>query len=275
MNCTHDEGRGTLMTIGINPTQRNRQGHAFGHWPDKVDNNDRFFCKPFYLPTSETDTLTGFAAHGNAPSIAKVGVIGANATSIGIAMGLLETDVPVTLFEFKRDALDSGLARAYAGYRSAVTEGRLTPDRRDRCMGLLAGTVNFHHLKDCDLIIDAKRTSAADKETLFRRLDQVAKPGAVLMTEASDVSVDQIAGWTRRLGNVLGFHVASSGNTDKTWTLVPGQDTTNESVNIVMALARRLHNVAIVCDLCHGITIDAKNAIPAGWCRFVEDRTGV
>jgi hypothetical protein len=47
MNCTHDEGRGTLMTIGINPTQRNRQGHAFGHWPDKVDNNDRFFVNLF------------------------------------------------------------------------------------------------------------------------------------------------------------------------------------------------------------------------------------
>jgi 3-hydroxyacyl-CoA dehydrogenase len=247
-NDLHHAYRGSQMNRARDPAQRNRQAHAFGHWPDQDDNNDRFFCKPFYLPTSDADTLAGLTAHGGAQAIGRVGIIGANTTSVGIAMRLLATDVPVTLYEFRRDSLDSGIALARSGYRNAVTKGGLSHDRRDRCMGLLAGTVNFHHLKDCDLIIDATWSSKADKEKLFRQLDQVAKFGAVLMTDVSEVSVDHIAGWTRRPGDVLGLHGESSGNLGKTWTIVPGTDTSSASLARVTALAQRLHNAAIVCD---------------------------
>jgi 3-hydroxyacyl-CoA dehydrogenase len=131
-------------------------------------------------------------------------------------------------------------------------------------MALLAGTVNFHHLRDCDLIVDTVSTDSAGKEKLFRRLDQVAKPDAVLATLASNVSVDHIAGYTRRSRDVLGMHVSSSPTIGEIWKLVPGRDTSTGTLDTVIALARKLHEKAAVTDPCHDNGIDAKNAVLDG-----------
>jgi 3-hydroxyacyl-CoA dehydrogenase len=191
-------------------------------------------------------------AHDSPRPVGRVGIIGANAMSIGVAMSVLNAHIPVTLFDPERASLDGGIALARSGYQNAVRHGELTLDERDIRLALLAGAINFHHLKDCDLIVDATRTDRASKEKLFRQLDQVAKPGAVLMMDASRVGVDHIAGCTRRSGEVLGLRLESATETGETWTIVPGKDTSGASLGTVIALARRLHNVAVVCDVCHG-----------------------
>jgi 3-hydroxyacyl-CoA dehydrogenase len=195
-------------------------------------------------------------------AVGRVGIIGANAVSIGLAISLLDAELPVTLFEIARGPLDSGVALAQSGYRNAVANGELRPEEGDRRMALLAGTVNFHHLKDCDLIIDAMSTDRASKEKLFRRLDQVAKPDAVLMTDASQVSVDHVAGCTRRSGDVLGMQFATSSDSGETWKVVPGKNTSSEALGTVSALAQRVHKLAAVCDQCQGISIHVKRALP-------------
>jgi 3-hydroxyacyl-CoA dehydrogenase len=202
-------------------------------------------------------------AHGTLRPVGRVGIIGANAISIGVAMRLLDAHIPVTLFDPERASLDGGIALARSGYQNAVTHGELMPDERDRRMALLAGAINFHHLKDCDLIVDATRTDRASKAKLFRRLDQVAKPGAVLMTDASRVGVDDIAGCTRRSADVLGLQLEGATDTGATWTIVPGKDTSGESLGTVIALARRLDKVAVVCGVCHDISIPVNSAMAA------------
>lgn len=184
--------------------------------------------------------------------VGRVGIIGANAVGIGIAVSLLDAGVPVTLFELDRESLDRGIALA-----------RPEADGRDSRMALLAGTVNFHHLKDCDLIVDAVDADREGKEKLFRRLDQVAKPGAVLMTHTSEVGVDHIAGCTRRPGDVLGLHVARSPTAGDTWTIVPGKDTSGETLGTVKALAGRLHRLSSVSGLGHRMADDTNGA--ASW----------
>jgi 3-hydroxyacyl-CoA dehydrogenase len=204
----------------------------------------------------------GLSAHGSARAVGRVGIIGANAVSMSFAMSLLDADLPVTLLELERGPLDKGVALARSGYRNAVANGELRPDQCDRRMALLAGAVNFHHLKDCDLIIDAMSTDRASKEKLFRSLDQVAKPGAVLMTDASHVSVDHIAGCTRRSGDVLGLHFVKSSDIGETWKIVPGKNTSSETLCTVSALAQRVHKLAAICDRCRGITIQVKRILP-------------
>jgi 3-hydroxyacyl-CoA dehydrogenase len=189
-------------------------------------------------------------AHEAPQTVGRVGIVGANAISIGIVISFLDADVPVTLFEPGREALDEVVALARTEYQAAVARGEIGPRERDRRMALLAGTVNFHHLKDCDLIVDAVGTGTAGKETLFRRLDQVARPHAILATLASNVSVDHIAGCTRRSRDVLGLHVSSSPDTGEIWQIVPGRDTSDATLSTVLALARKLHKVAAVADLC-------------------------
>lgn len=177
--------------------------------------------------------------------IGRVGIIGATRTSVGIAMRLADADVPVTLWERERASLARGIALARSTYQDFVAQGTLAPHALDRRMGLLAGTVNFHHLKDCDLVIDVTRTDTAARESLFHRLDQVTKPGAILMTRVSQ-GVDSLARCTRRAGAVLGLHVPSPGSPGQAWELVPGTWTSRETLATLVALAGKLRQVVAV-----------------------------
>ncbi len=262
MNSMQNEGSAMLALAGASVAPWNCPVHAFGHDLHEchhVSDDGRPVRTPAALPAAplaySADLLANLSAHGDARTIGRVGIIGANATSLGIAVSLLDADVPVTLYEREREPLDQIIALARSGYRTAVAKGALRPEQRDRCMALLAGTVNFHHLKDCDLIVDATCTDRAGKEQLFRRLDQVAKPGAVLATQASDAGVDHIAGCTRRAGDVLGLHVSRSSNTGERWQIMPGKDTSGASLATVIALARKLHQVAPVPG------VDAKSVV--------------
>lgn len=178
-------------------------------------------------------------ANASPRALRRVGIIGATTPGVAIAMDLLDAGVPVTLFELERTALDAGLAPARAA------------DGHERRLALLAGTVNFHHLKDCDLIIDTVETDAAGREALFRRLDQTARPGAILLTLAAQAGVDRIARCTRRAGEVLGLRVGAAGP-GPVWDLVRGSGTSGESLATVIALARKLQKDAAVADACHG-----------------------
>jgi 3-hydroxyacyl-CoA dehydrogenase len=205
-------------------------------------------------------------AHEAPRSVGRAGIVGANTISLGIVTSLLDAGVPVTLFDAERDSLDEVVLLVRTGYQAAVARGELGPHERDRHMALLAGTVNFHHLKDCDLIVDTVSTDSAGKEKLFRRLDQVAKPDAVLATLASNVSVDHIAGCTRRSGDVLGLQVSNSSTTCDIWKPVPGRDTSDATLNTVIALAQKLQEKGAVTDLGYGNRIDTKSAVFGGDC---------
>ena len=268
MNNMQNEVRDTLALAGVSVSPWNCSVHAFGHdlhQCHQVSDDDRPVCTPVCTPAAfpahRADLLADLPAHGEARTVGRVGIIGANAMSLGIAVSLLDAGVPVTLFEREREPLDKVIALARSGYRTAVAQGELGLHERDRRMALLAGTVNFHHLKDCDLIVDAACTDRAGKEKLFRRLDQVARLGAVLTTLASNASVDHIAGCTRRPGDVLGLHVSGSSHTGEIWKIVPGKDTSSASLATVIALARKLHKAAAVPGTCRGIVSDAKSVL--------------
>lgn len=187
----------------------------------------------------------------NAPSaslqaVGRVGIVGANAAGIGIAMSLVDADLPVTIFELDRASLRTGIAIARASYADAVLHGKLTAAARERRMALLAGSVNFHHLKDCDLVIDAVSTEMDAKLSLFRRLDETVKPGAILVTCTSPARVDHLAAGTRRAGEVFGLHLPSPAHVGETWTLIPGKASNGQSLATVLALVQHLGKACAV-----------------------------
>ena len=165
----------------------------------------------------------------NARAVGRVGIVGASSTGIAIVTQLLDAGVPVTLYEPDIAVLRAALSQI----RSPWSGGQ------DRRLALLAGTVNFHHLKDADLLIDA--TQGPGGEQLFGRLDQTAKRGAILATVAGVARVDALAGCTRRPGEVLGLRVpAQAGQAGQAWEPVPGRETSGATLATVIALARRL-----------------------------------
>jgi 3-hydroxyacyl-CoA dehydrogenase len=172
--------------------------------------------------------------------VRRVGIMGATTTGMGIAMHLLEADIPVTVLDLARETLDRATASARSNYQEAFLAGELTASQRDRRVALLAGTINLHHLKDCDVIMDALDTDIGAREKLLRRLNEVARPDVILMTCSATVDVNRLASLARCPENVLGFHLANGAGAPQGWQPVPGKATSAGALATATALARSL-----------------------------------
>ncbi|MRV71684.1 hypothetical protein GJ700_08085 [Duganella sp. FT92W] len=178
-----------------------------------------------------------FSRYGTAgmEAFSRVGIMGAGATGMGIADSLLESDIPVTIYELDREPLDLATAAMRSTYQNAVCDGELTVAQRDRRVALLAATINLHHLKDCDVIVDALHTSAAVRDGVLRRLNELAKPGAVLIAcvsdadEDADAEVNRIAALMRFPENVLGMRRTNGAGSEQ-WELVPAKATSERAL---------------------------------------------
>lgn len=184
--------------------------------------------------------------------IAKVGVIGAGTMGGGIAINFLSAGFPVAVLEMKQEALDKGFGAIRANYEGAVKKGRLTQDKMNACLGLLKGALSYADLGDCDLIIEAVYEDLAVKEAVFKELDKVAKPGAILASNTSTLDVNAIAGFTKRPTDVVGLHFFSPANVMKLLEVVRGAATAKDVLATVMQLAKKIRKTAVVAGVCDG-----------------------
>lgn len=187
-----------------------------------------------------------------ARNIAKVGVVGAGTMGGGISMNFLNAGIPVTILEQKPEALERGLATIRKNYEGQVKKGKLTPEKLEQRMGLLTPTLKYDDLKDCDLIIEAVFEEMGVKEQVFRTLDEVAKPGAILASNTSTLDVDQIAAFTRRPQDVVGMHFFSPANVMKLLEVVRGKQTAHDVLATVMQVAKKIRKTAVVSGVCDG-----------------------
>ena len=117
--------------------------------------------------------------------IAKVGVIGSGTMGGGIAMNMVNVGIPVTIVEVKREALDRGLGVIRKNYENTARKGRISQEEVEQRCGLITGSLDLKDLADCDLIIEAVFEDMAVKKDIFSRLDDIAKPGAILASNTS------------------------------------------------------------------------------------------
>jgi 3-hydroxyacyl-CoA dehydrogenase len=184
--------------------------------------------------------------------IASVGVIGAGTMGGGIAMNFLNAGLPVTLLEVNKEALDKGIATLRRNYESSLKKKKLTQAELDSRMALLTPSVSYDELRNADIVIEAVFEDLGVKEAVFRRLDSVAKPGAILATNTSTLDVDRIAAFTTRPADVLGLHFFSPANIMRLLEVVRGKATGKEVLATAMQLAKRIRKLAIVSGVCDG-----------------------
>ena len=185
-------------------------------------------------------------------TVAKVAVIGAGTMGGGISMNFLNAGIPVTILETKQEALDRGLATIRRNYEAQVKKGKLSAEKCEQRMALLTPTLDYAAVADADLIIEAVFEEMGVKEAVFRRLDQVAKPGAILATNTSTLDVDRIAAFTQRPQDVVGMHFFSPANVMKLLEVVRGAKTAPDVLATVMGVARKIRKTAVVSGVCDG-----------------------
>ncbi|WP_250528985.1 3-hydroxyacyl-CoA dehydrogenase NAD-binding domain-containing protein [Caballeronia sp. ATUFL_F1_KS4A] len=184
--------------------------------------------------------------------IERIGVIGAGTMGGGIAMNFLNAGLPVVLLETKQDALDRGIATIRRNYEAQVKKGKLTQEKVEERMALIAPTLAFGDLAQADLIVEAVFEDLSVKEQVFRQLDEIAKSGAILASNTSTLNLDTIASFTKRPGDVIGMHFFSPANVMKLLEVVRGAKTEKDVLATVMQLAKKIRKTAVVSGVCDG-----------------------
>jgi len=184
--------------------------------------------------------------------IGKVAVIGAGTMGGGIAMNFLNAGVPVAMLEMKQEALDKGVATMRGNYAAQVKKGKLDQALLDQRMALLSTTLNYADVKDADIAIEAVFEDLAVKQQVFKTLDEVMKPGAILATNTSTLDVNRIASFTKRPQDVIGTHFFSPANVMKLLEVVRGEKTANDVLASVMQLGKKIRKTCVVSGVCDG-----------------------
>jgi len=205
-----------------------------------------------FMAERATNKIPDIPADTPLRTISSVAVIGAGTMGGGIAMNFLNAGIPVTVLETSQAALDKGIGVVRKNYEAQVTKGKLTPDKLDKRMTLLRTTLDYADLKDADLVIEAVFEEMGVKETVFRKLDAVMKPGAILASNTSTLDLNRIAAFTKRPQDVIGLHFFSPANVMRLLEVVRGEKTAKDVLASVMALGKTIKKTCVVSGVCDG-----------------------
>ena len=179
-------------------------------------------------------------------------VIGCGTMGGGIAMNFANAGIPVVVLESTKEFLDKGLGIIRMNYRATAAKGRLTEAEMNKRLDLIKGTMSYDDLKDVDIVIEAVFEEMDIKKEVFRKLDAVCKPGAILATNTSTLDVDAIAAVTKRPESVIGTHFFSPANVMRLLENVSGNKTSKEVIATVMALSKTIGKIGVLVGVCDG-----------------------
>ncbi|MGH9810057.1 MAG: 3-hydroxyacyl-CoA dehydrogenase NAD-binding domain-containing protein, partial [Terriglobia bacterium] len=185
-------------------------------------------------------------------AIKSASVIGAGTMGGGIAMNFANVGIPVTIMDVTQEAVDKGMARIKANYASTVSKGRLKQEEMDKRMALIKPTTKLEGGKDADIVIEAVFERMDVKQDMFRKLDSVMKPGAILATNTSTLDVNAIADVTKRPQDVIGTHFFSPANVMRLLEVVRGAKTAKDVLATTMKLGKTIKKVPVVSGVCDG-----------------------
>ena len=171
-------------------------------------------------------------------------IVGAGTMGGGIAMSFAEFGFPVKLLEASPEALDRGLQRIRANYETSIRRGSLTEAEMTRRMALIEPVTSYDDIAQCDVVIEAVFERIPVKEEVFKKLDEVMKPGALLYTNTSGIDIDIMANATKRPRDVAGTHFFAPANVMKLFEVVKGAKSAPDTLATAMDLGRKIGKIS-------------------------------
>lgn len=188
--------------------------------------------------------------------IYKAGVVGGGTMGAGIAQVITYGGLPVVLKEVNQECLDKALATIRAVYQQRVDKGKMSAQELEAKMALVTGTTSFDAFKDVDLVVEAVPERLELKQRLFRELDGVCQPGAILASNTSSLPISALAAATKRPEKVVGLHFFYPAHIMKLVEVIPGLATATETVDDAVAFAESLRKLPIRVRECPGFLVN-------------------
>ena len=205
-----------------------------------------------FFSEREVSKIPGVPKDTSAFPIKSAAVVGAGTMGGGIAMVLANAGISVRLKEADQPALDRGLATIRMNYANSVKRGRFSQQAADERLQRIIPTLTYDDFSGVDLVIEAVFEGMALKKEVFKELDRVCKPGAILASNTSTLSIDEIASSTSRPQFVIGTHFFSPANVMRLLEIVRGKATSREVIATCMQLSKTLGKIGVLVGNCRG-----------------------
>ena len=181
-----------------------------------------------------------------------VAVVGAGTMGGGIAMVFANAGIPVLLKDADQPALDRGMDVIRKNYSSSVKRGRFTQQFVDERLWLIKPVLNYEDFGSVDMVVEAVFEGMELKKEVFGQLDGVCRAGAILASNTSTLSIDEIASATARPEAMIGTHFFSPANVMRLLEIVRGNASSKAVIATCMQLSKKLGKVGVLVGNCRG-----------------------
>lgn len=188
--------------------------------------------------------------------IYKAAVIGGGTMGGSIAQVITFSGLPVVIKDLDQKYVDTALAKVRSIYQSRVDKGKMSPGEIEPKIALAMGTLSYDDFSDVDIVIEAVTEDINIKKQVFKELDEVCPESTILATNTSALSVSEIASVTKRPEKVVGMHFFNPAHVMKLVEVIPGVQTSEETVMDVIAFTESLRKMAVRVEECPGFLVN-------------------
>ena len=208
--------------------------------------------RDIFFSEREIGKIPGISSDTKRMQINNVAILGSGTMGGGIAMNFANAGIPAIILDVSDAVLQRGITVVRENYENTVKRGRLSKsDMVDR-MALISGTTDYNAIAESDLVIEAVFDDIDLKKKVFKKIDGICKPEAIIATNTSTLNIDQIAAVTKRPEKIIGLHFFSPANVMKLLEIVRAEKTSPEVLATAIDTAKRIKKFGVVAGVCFG-----------------------
>ncbi|WP_413287541.1 3-hydroxybutyryl-CoA dehydrogenase [Bdellovibrio sp. HCB337] len=181
----------------------------------------------------------------NIQDVRSIGVVGAGQMGNGIAQVAAQFGYQVVMVDVSGPALEKGIATISGSCDRLIKKATMTEGQKAELLGRIKTSQEMTALKDCDVVVEAATENIDLKLKIFKQLDEVAKPTAILASNTSSISITKIAAVTKRPTQVAGMHFMNPVPLMKLVEGIKGLQTSDETFKTVKALSEKMDKVFV------------------------------
>ncbi len=178
-------------------------------------------------------------------TVKKLYVVGSGAMGSGIAQTAATHGIQVIMNDINEEFVAKGYNKIKKSLEKAVTKGRMTEEAKEEALANLTTTVSLEDAKDADFVIEAASENKGIKLGIFKQLDKICKPEAILASNTSSLPITEIAAATGRPDQVIGTHFFNPVPAMKLLEIVMGLQTSETTYQAALALGEQLEKVPV------------------------------
>ena len=180
-------------------------------------------------------------------AVHSVGVVGSGQMGNGIAQVAACSGKEVIMVDIKEEFLEKGVSTISNSLDKLASKGRITDEQASSALSMISTSVSMDALSECDLVVEAIPEIPELKFRTFSQLDSICKPEAILASNTSSISINEIASHTKRADRVIGMHFMNPVPIMKLVEVINGEETSAEVTSQLISASEEMGKIPLSC----------------------------